>query len=593
MRPAEVPADARRLLLLASGGVLLAAADTYVVVLVLPDMMTGVGITTDQLQRATPIISVFLLGYVAMLPLVGRLSDRHGRTPALIGCLAAFALGSAFTAAARALPLVVVGRGLQGLGGGGLVPVTLAVVADSWPPRRRGVPLGAVGAVQETGSLLGPLYGAAVVAVATWRTVFWVNLVVAAALAVVLAARSGAVSPQQHAREDARPGGSGLRRAGRHRGDPVGWLLLCVGLAGLLLALIAPAALTDSVTLGRLYVPVTASAAWLTPLALGTVVLLGSFIAWELVRPPTAAAAVPLRRLPDVVRDADVPGAVLLAASLGCIVAAFASADPSRHVLSPVGGWLLGAAAVLAAAFVVREARCREPLVPLGTLRDPAAYGALIVTLATGAALMAVLVDVPIFARTTRYPGSQLDAALVLVRFLAAVPIGAFLGGAVCERMSYRITAAGGMLLAAGALVVMARWSADALAGIGSTVVLVAAGLGFGVAVAPVNAAMLRAVRASVHGLASALVVVARMTGMLVGVSTLTAVGLHRFYADVAALPSPITLCPRSPTSCPAYDHALQHAALAEIHAVFAGAAVCALVAAVFSFALLRRVRVS
>src|SRR3954447_24167187 len=130
-RSVRRPADRGRLQLpVACAAVLLAAADTYVVVLVLPDIMRGVGLHTNDLQRAAPIISAFLLGYVAMLPLLGRLSDVFGRTPVLVGCLLMFAAGSAVTAGSHALGLVVVGRALQGMGGGGLVPVTLAMVAD-------------------------------------------------------------------------------------------------------------------------------------------------------------------------------------------------------------------------------------------------------------------------------------------------------------------------------------------------------------------------------------------------------------------------------------------------------------------------------
>src|SRR5206468_5509080 len=139
--------------------------------------MASIGLTTDQLQKAAPIVSGFLLGYVALLPLVGRLSDLYGRRPVLLGCLLGFAVGSAITAGAHDLAVVVTGRFLQGFGGGGLVPVTLALVADLWPAERRNLPLGVVGAVQELGSLLGPLYGAALVAVGGWRSVFWVNLV--------------------------------------------------------------------------------------------------------------------------------------------------------------------------------------------------------------------------------------------------------------------------------------------------------------------------------------------------------------------------------------------------------------------------------
>src|SRR3954466_758089 len=183
---AEAPAAAPRLavVVLATLAVLVIAADTYVVVLALPDILTGVGIGIDQLQRATPIIGGFLLGYTATLPLLGRLADLRGRLPVLVGCLLLFALGSLLTATAVSLGPAVAGRGLQGIGAGGLVPATLALVADRWPPERRSVPLGVVGAVQEAGAVLGPLAGAAVLAVADWRAIFWLNLLLALALAV-------------------------------------------------------------------------------------------------------------------------------------------------------------------------------------------------------------------------------------------------------------------------------------------------------------------------------------------------------------------------------------------------------------------------
>ena len=83
------------------------------------------------------------------------------------------------TASATDLGSVVTGRALQGLGGGGLVPVTLALVADLWPPERRSLPLGVIGGVQELGSVLGPLYGGLILTIATWQTIFWLNLPIA------------------------------------------------------------------------------------------------------------------------------------------------------------------------------------------------------------------------------------------------------------------------------------------------------------------------------------------------------------------------------------------------------------------------------
>src|ERR1044071_2993599 len=176
----------RLTLSLAAVAVAFAAADTYVVVLSLPDMMGSVGLSIDELQRAAPIVSGFLLGYVAMLPLIGRIADLRGRLPVLTAALVVFATGSLVTALAYDLPSMVAGRFLQGVGGGGLVPATLALVADLYPAERRGVPLGVVSAVQELGSVLGPLFGAVVISLADWRGIFAINLAVGLVLAAAI-----------------------------------------------------------------------------------------------------------------------------------------------------------------------------------------------------------------------------------------------------------------------------------------------------------------------------------------------------------------------------------------------------------------------
>ena len=113
-----VSGSSRILLALAAVAVAFAAADTYVVVLALPDMMSTARIPLNELQRAAPIVSGFLLGYVAMLPLIGRIADIRGRVPVLVMSLMVFAAGSLVTALAYDLPSMVAGRFLQGVGGG-------------------------------------------------------------------------------------------------------------------------------------------------------------------------------------------------------------------------------------------------------------------------------------------------------------------------------------------------------------------------------------------------------------------------------------------------------------------------------------------
>ncbi len=250
--------SARLLLGLAAVAVMFAAADTYVVVLSLPDMMGSVGLSVDQLQRAAPIVSGFLLGYVAMLPLIGRIADLRGRTPVLVAALVVFAFGSLVTAAAYDLGSLVVGRFLQGVGGGGLVPVTLALVADLYPAERRGVPLGVVGAVQELGSVLGPLYGAVVLAFGTWRDIFWINLAVGLVLAAAIVTLGGSAKPDSPSVRPPPTGVSRVRSLGTIRSrrfDWIGLLLLALTLVSLLLVMRQPEVLVTSVDLGGPFVP--------------------------------------------------------------------------------------------------------------------------------------------------------------------------------------------------------------------------------------------------------------------------------------------------------------------------------------------------
>jgi len=170
---------------LAGAGLFVAALDAYVVVTLLPAMSGDVGITIENFEQATPIVTGFLAGYVVAMPLLGAYSDARGRIPVYVACLAAFALGSVVTATAglwsfAQLPWLVGGRFLQGLGGGGLVPLSLAIAADLYRDRSRAVALGSVAGLQEAGSVLGPIYGATVTAAAAglagWRFVFWLNI---------------------------------------------------------------------------------------------------------------------------------------------------------------------------------------------------------------------------------------------------------------------------------------------------------------------------------------------------------------------------------------------------------------------------------
>jgi MFS family permease len=539
-------ASPRALLATASVAVALASADTYVVVVALPDMMAGVGLSIDELQRATPIISGFLLGYIAVLPLIGRLSDLVARQRILLFCLSLFIVGSAITAVSVELPVLVAGRVLQGIGGGGLVPATLALVADLWPPERRGTPLGVVGAVQELGSVLGPLLGAAVLAVADWRAIFWLNVVLAMVIAAVLALAGG---------RDQRP---------RLRVLPT--VLGLATLAAGLLTLTAPPSLATDVTLGIPFVPFAGTSRLATPMGVATLVLFLAFL------------AVSARGLRDLLRRVDLLGALCIAVALGSLVLTFASANPEREVVGQWGWALVPLGLVAVAVYIWRHRTAADPLVPRGLTagvqagRSPL-IPALVVSVLVGVALVAIVVDVPFLARLT-VTGSQTTAALLLVRFLVAVPAGAFAGGWLLNRLGPAAVASAGLLLAATGLALMSGWGHGSLQSWPTTPVLALVGLGLGLALAPVNAAALADAPGDAHGVVSSLVVLARMVGMVAGLALLTAIGLRRYYTTVAALPD------QGNTA------ALAAAGVVQVQTVFLGGAIAAFIAAVIALAL-------
>ena len=580
-----VDGRARLLLALAAVAVAFAAADTYVVVLALPDMMAAVGVPIDQLQRAAPIVSGFLLGYVAMLPLIGRIADLRGRVPVLVAALILFAAGSLVTTLAYDMTSMVGGRFLQGVGGGGLVPATLALVADLYPVHRRGVPLGVVSAVQELGSVLGPLFGALVLAVADWRAIFAINLAVGLVLAAAVRAVAG-TAPAAPIGQISHADTASRRRLdtnGRAR-DPLGIALLVITLVAGTLVFVQPAQLLRDVTWGQLFIPVVGDSRWLSPVGLVTI----GAAALLVVRCLTAARPlVDLRGWWGSMREADLVGALLLAVALAGVILAFATADPRIQVFSDQGIWYLAGGAVAAVAFGVHLARAESPLVPRGALRRTPAWGAMLVSLFIGAALIAALIDIPIFARTTIYGDSQLMAALVLVRFLVALPVGAIVGGFLTRGLPAGVVTAIGMVFAAAGFVWMSRWDLSALESWTATVPLVVGGFGFGLALAPVNAALLATTDDEVHGLASAFVVVARMVGMLVGISALTTIGLRRYYAEQADLPDVREVCDGK-SRCAEFTLLLKEAGIAQEQVVFLGAAWCAVAAGVLALALFR-----
>ena len=127
--------------------------------------------------RDTSWIAVgYLLAVTVMGPLYGRLGDSHGRRDVLRGAVAVFALGSVACALAPSMPILIAGRVVQGLGGGGLMVMSQALIGELVPPRQRGRFQGYFAAVFTLASVTGPVIGGFAVAHASWRWLFWVNV---------------------------------------------------------------------------------------------------------------------------------------------------------------------------------------------------------------------------------------------------------------------------------------------------------------------------------------------------------------------------------------------------------------------------------
>ena len=427
----------------AAAGLFIAALDAYVVVTLLPSMIADVGLTIDRFEQATPIVTGFLGGYVVAMPLLGAYSDARGRAPVYAACMIVFAAGSIITATAglwtfAGLPWLVAGRVLQGLGGGGLVPLSLALAADLYRGDARTLALGSVAGLQEAGSVFGPLYGTSLAAVAAsaggWRFVFWLNVPLAAlcAAGLVFATRRTAPSSSRAA----------------------------------------------------------ASIDWIS--------------------------------------------ASLLGLGLGLLVVALYPDDPDHRatgsLLVPAG---IASVAVLA-LYGWRQVHRLEPLVPRELLRSRGFIGAAVANLLIGIALMVALVDVPVLGRLV-FSLDQLGSGLLLTRFLVGIPIGAVLGGWLAGRIGGKLVAVAGVLLSAAAFLQMSTWSSNELSlHIGfarqADIALAVCGVGLGIVIAPLTAAVLSLTRGESHGLATSLVVLARTMGMLIGLSALTAFGLYRFH---------------------------------------------------------------
>jgi EmrB/QacA subfamily drug resistance transporter len=165
-------------------GMLLAALDQTIVSTALPTIVSDLG----GLDHLSWVVTAYLLAATAATPLWGKLGDQYGRKRLFQTAVVIFLAGSALCGAAQDMAQLIAFRAVQGLGGGGLIVLSMAIVGDLVPPRERGRYQGLFGAVFGATSVLGPLLGGLFTQHLSWRWVFYVNLPVGIVALAVIAA---------------------------------------------------------------------------------------------------------------------------------------------------------------------------------------------------------------------------------------------------------------------------------------------------------------------------------------------------------------------------------------------------------------------
>ncbi len=521
------PAFALFAMLAACSAVFLTALDQTVVVTALPSIITDLQIPLQQLDRAAWIISAYLLGYVIAMPLMGRISDLYGRRLVFVVCLSIFGVASLVCGLATILGNQVDITFLQHVGLNVAAPGDLSDPAQLQP-----------------------------------------GLVWLVAARFVQAVGGGALIPLAMAV-------AGDYYGARQRSLALG-LIGMVTEAGGVLGPLYGAALVQAFSWHLIfYLNV--------PLVALLIVLILLFLKPRqrpILAQPVAGGVRRVR--------IDLLGAALLAASLTCLslglsqeaitgTTTFATATTNAPVQN--NPLLLALALALFLLFCLTELLTerrvtREVDATTGRRRvlpliEPSLFARLpftassLVSLLVGAALIIAMADIPLFIATVQN-GSALDSGLALLRLTVMIPVGALLGGWLCERITCRLTALLGLLPTILGFWLMHLWPIQ-VGQLQLTVSTLICGLGFGLVIAPISTTAINAVRTHQMGMAASVVTVLRMVGMILGLSVLTTWGLGHFYDVVRAFKAPANLA-NSPANLAAY---VAHVATFAAHDVY------------------------
>jgi len=183
-------------LAIVSIGLFMVVLDNLVVNVALPSIHRELGASIQALEWT---VNAYVLAYAVLLLTGAALGDRFGRRRMFMAGIALFTASSAAAALAPSTGLLIAARALQGIGAAIATPLTLTLLADAFPPAQRGLAIGVWSGVSGIAVALGPLVGGAVIQLASWHWIFWINVPIGLALVPLAGARlSESRGPNAH-----------------------------------------------------------------------------------------------------------------------------------------------------------------------------------------------------------------------------------------------------------------------------------------------------------------------------------------------------------------------------------------------------------
>ncbi|HEX3362752.1 MAG TPA: DHA2 family efflux MFS transporter permease subunit, partial [Solirubrobacterales bacterium] len=167
-------------LVLVSVGLFMVVLDNLVVNVALPSIHNDFGASVQALEWT---VNAYVLAYGVLLLTGAALGDRFGRRRMFVAGITLFTLASAGAALAPSVDLLIVARAIQGVGAAIVTPLTLTLLANAFPPEKRGVALGVWSGISGIAVAIGPLVGGAMIEIGDWHWIFWLNVPIGIVLA--------------------------------------------------------------------------------------------------------------------------------------------------------------------------------------------------------------------------------------------------------------------------------------------------------------------------------------------------------------------------------------------------------------------------